>query len=179
LVRGTEINLLDAHLHLQDEALSAQLAEVLQRADDAGVRYFASNGAEEADWPIVLVQARAHPQIIPCFGVHPWYVSNLSPQWHEKLAGHLDAIPSGIGEIGLDRWKEPRDEKVQEEVFRIQLDLARQRKLPVMIHCVRAWGWLMDVLRSEAPLPAGMLIHAYGGSADLIQPLADMGAYFS
>jgi len=172
-------DLIDSHLHLQDDTLAAQLDEVLRLAREGGVRFFVSNGAEESDWPLVLAQARAHPEILPCFGLHPWYVSGRSARWLEELERHLDALPSGLGEIGLDRWKEPRDERAQEAVFRAQLDLARRRHLPVMVHCVSAWGWLTEVLRAEAPLPAGLLIHAYGGPKELIRPLADMGAYFS
>ncbi|WCJ58002.1 TatD family hydrolase [Fontisphaera persica] len=171
--------LVDVHLHLQDDFLAARLEEVVGLARAGGVEWFCSNGAEERDWPVVLAQARAHPEIVPCFGLHPWYVSERSPQWLEQLEWHLEAIPSAVGEIGLDRWKEPRDEAAQEEVFRAQLAVARRRELPVMIHCVRAWGWLMEVLRSEAALPAGFLLHAYGGPVELIQPLAEMGAYFS
>lgn len=171
--------LVDVHLHLQDDFLAACLDEVLTTARLAGVVWLVSNGADESDWPLVLAQARAHSAIIPCFGLHPWYVSERSPAWVEQLERHLDSIPSAVGEIGLDRWKEPRDEAAQEEVFRMQLAVARRRGLPVMIHCVRAWGWLMEVLRSEPSLPAGFLLHAYGGPVELIKPLADMGAYFS
>lgn len=171
--------LVDVHLHLQDDFLAARLEEALGLARSAGVEWFVSNGAEESDWPLVLAQARTQARIVPCFGLHPWYVSQRSPRWLEQLEGHLDALPSAVGEIGLDRWQEPRDEAAQEEVFRAQLAVARRRHLPAMIHCVRAWGWLMDVLRREPPLPAGFLLHAYGGPAELIRPLAEMGAYFS
>jgi TatD DNase family protein len=171
--------LVDVHLHLQDDFLAARLEEVLGLARAGGVEWFCSNGAEESDWPVVLAQARAHPEIVPCFGLHPWYVSERSARWLEQLEWHLEAIPSAVGEIGLDRWKEPRDEAAQEEVFRAQLAVARRREVPAMIHCVRAWGWLMEVLRSEAALPAGFLLHAYGGPVELIPPLVEMGAYFS
>jgi TatD DNase family protein len=79
----------------------------------------------------------------------------------------------------LDRWTEPFDKQGQEESFCAQLDIARKYDRPVTIHCVQSWGWLMDVLRGERELPNRLLIHSYGGSADLIKPLAVMGAYFS
>jgi TatD DNase family protein len=48
-----------------------------------------------------------------------------------------------------------------------------------MVHCLKAWGWLLEILRDVGPLPGGLLIHAYGGSGEVVQTLAQMGAYFS
>ena len=173
------VGLIDSHVHLQDEAFASDRARVLQRAAAAGVRWMVCNGTCEADWPAVLELARGHSGIVPCFGLHPWYVRQRSDQWLERLEHYLGAIPSGVGEVGLDRWIADRDETAQEQVFLAQLELARSLRHPVMIHCLRAWDWLMTVLRRATPLPASMMIHAYGGPVDLIQPLADMGAYFS
>lgn len=173
------MRLIDSHLHLQDPNLLPDCQAILQRAAQAGVVRFICNGTCEADWPLVAQLARQHPPIIPCFGLHPWHVNQRSEHWASALERFLDQIPSGVGEIGLDRWIEGRDEPAQEQVFRLQLQLARQRRRPVMIHCLRAWGWLMDVLKSEAVLPGGFLLHAYGGPVELIGPLAERGAYFS
>lgn len=172
-------DLIDCHLHLQDPAIKPHLPQILSRASESGVRLMVCNGTCEDDWPAVAELARTHRQIVPCFGLHPWYVPKRSADWLARLETFLRATPSGVGEIGLDRWIEPRDEPAQEQAFRAQLALARQLGRPVMIHCLRAWGWLMDVLRDEPPLPQGMLIHAFGGSPELIAPLAEMGAYFS
>lgn len=173
------LRLIDAHVHLQDAALTADLPAVMERARRAGVTRFVCNATSEKDWGRVMGLAQEYEGVLPCFGLHPWFVGERTGGWLDALERALDATPSAVGEIGLDRWIEPRDERVQEEVFRGQLDVARKRRLPVMVHCLRAWGWLMDVLRSEPPLPAGMLIHAYGGPAELVPALADMGAYFS
>jgi TatD DNase family protein len=94
------------------------------------------------------------------------------------LEEFLGSVPSGIGEIGLDQSLEPLNKDAQEDVFRAQLDLARKHERPVTIHCRRAWGWLMDILKTEE-IPNGFQVHAYGGSVELIAPLAEMGAYFS
>lgn len=171
--------LIDCHLHLQDSAFAPDISAVVDRAIAAGVRRFICNGTRPDDWARVAELAHAFPEIIPCFGLHPWHIRGVPADWPDVLEASLASMPSAIGEIGLDRWIEPRDERAQEEAFRIQLAVARRRGMPVMVHCLRAWGWLMDVLRSEPPLPAGMLIHAYGGPAELIKPLAERGAYFS
>lgn len=170
--------LLDAHNHLQEEVLAPHLPGVLQRARQAGVSCQLVNGTHEGDWAQVRELARQHPGIIPCFGLHPWFVRERSARWLEVLEEFLTSTPSAVGEIGLDRWIEDRDEPAQEQVFIAQLQLARRLERPVMIHCLKAWGWFLDILQRE-PLPPGLLIHAYGGAPDIIPKLATRGAFFS
>ena len=186
MIEGEEIThhrrfaLVDAHVHLQDDRLRACLKGVLQRASEQGIARMICNGTREADWGTVARLAREHPSIFPCFGLHPWHVAERSPQWFESLQHQLVALPSGIGEIGLDRTIKPSDEPAQEEVFKAQLRLARELNRPVMVHCVRAWDWLLRVLKEEPPPAAGLMLHAFGGSVELVATLSrDHGAFFS
>lgn len=173
------MRLYDAHNHLQDERLAPCLETVMERVTKAGVTRMVVNGAGEGDWPAVLALARRYPQVLPSFGYHPWYVQERTAHWQSNLIQFLDLIPSAIGEIGLDRWKEGLDLPAQEEVFLWQLRLAAERNLPASIHCLQAWGRLHDILRAE-PLPrCGFVLHSYGGPRELIVPLAKLGAYFS
>jgi TatD DNase family protein len=117
----------------------------------------------------------------PSFGLHPWYVQGRTPAWQDRLQHTLaTAGPhAGVGEIGLDRWIPDHDLDDQREVFVRQLRLAAEQNRPATIHCLQAWGALEEVLRST-PVPArGFLIHAYGGPAEMVGPLAKRGAYFS
>lgn len=155
------------------------LAGVLDRAREVGVRYLVCNGSCEEDWPAVLALARRYPQVVPCFGLHPWYVRERTANWREGLESFLDAVPSGVGEFGLDRWIKDPDETGQREVFLAQWEIARRRNRPAMIHCLHAWGPFLEILRSQDPLPAGMLIHAFTGPAELIPELTAMNAYIS
>jgi TatD DNase family protein len=91
----------------------------------------------------------------------------------------LDAIPSAIGEIGLDRWIKDHDLAQQEEVFVWQLRLAAERDSPASIHCLQAWGRLLELLQAEPRPGCGFLLHSYGGPQEMITPLARLGAYFS
>jgi TatD DNase family protein len=137
------------------------------------------NASSEEDWPTVLTLARAHAQVLPSFGYHPWYIHERSPAWKGKLIRYLDQVPSAVGEIGLDRWKPELAYEGQEEVFLTQLRVAAERDLPVSIHCLRAWGRLLELLR-DGPRPhRGFLLHSYGGPKEMIAPLARLGAYFS
>ena len=173
------LRLYDAHNHLQDERLAPHLAEIVTSIERSGIARVMVNGACESDWPAVLELAKAHEWVLPSFGYHPWYVAERTPRWRERLVEFLDAVPSAIGEIGLDRWKPGLDYAGQEEVFLWQFALAAERNLPASLHCLQAWGRLFDLLR-VGPRPArGFLLHSYGGPAEMVVPLAKLGAYFS
>ena len=173
------MHLYDAHNHLQDERLAPHRTEIMATIERVGVVKMVVNGSGEADWPKVLALARQFPQVLPSFGFHPWYVKERTANWQEVLVRHLDAIPSAIGEIGLDRWIKDHDLPQQEEVFVWQLRLAAERDLPVSIHCLQAWGKLLELLQAGPRPRRGFLLHSYGGPAEMVGPLAKLGACFS
>ncbi len=193
----------DAHNHLQDAWLTPHRAQMFIDLAQIPVRSAVVNGTAENDWPEVSafcssrsLHSSLHPQLLlrPSYGLHPWQVGNASSHWRDTLRRHLDAEPQAvIGEIGLDRWiiegARPDDSRLvglqrasldeQRAAFVWQLTLAAERNLPVTIHCIDAWGALLDVLRAT-PRPArGFLLHAYAGSAELAREFATLGAYFS
>lgn len=192
------MRLFDAHNHLQDGRLEAQRPRLLTEARAAGVVCMVVNGSTEADWPAVAALAREQPDLVrPAFGLHPWHLRGRGDGWEARLAAQLDATPqAGVGEIGLDRWiiKCPPAARAavaaglealeapplaeQKEVFCTQMRLAAERNRPASIHCLQAWGRLFERLRA-GPRPArGFLLHSFGGPAELVAPLAKLGAYF-
>lgn len=171
--------LYDAHNHLQDVRLAAQLEDVLAECRRTGIARMVVNGTREADWPRLLALAKKHPIVLPSFGYHPWYVGERTDQWLDELQRYLDAVPSTVGEIGLDRWMENPDVPLQEELFRAQLRVAAARNVPVSIHCLKAWGRLDEILREETLPQRGFLLHSYGGPAEMVAGFVKLGAYFS
>jgi TatD DNase family protein len=188
----------DAHNHLQDERFAGRQADLVAACREAGVGRMVVNGSCEEDWPAVAELAARYPEVvIPAFGLHPWYVHERTPAWRPSLERFLDGTPGAtVGEIGIDRWilecppaaragvspgwatHQAASLDEQEEVFREQLALAAVRDVPASIHCLQAWGRMHDLLRAS-PRPArGFLLHSYGGSAELVAPLARLGARF-
>jgi len=173
------VRLYDAHNHLQDDRLRPHGASAVAASSRIGLAKMVVNGSCEDDWPQVEALARQYPQVIPSFGYHPWYVKQRSPRWQQTLVEFLDRIPSAIGEIGLDRWIKNHDLPQQEEAFAWQLRLAAERDLPVSIHCLQAWGRLLELLEAGPRPKCGFLLHSFGGPQEMIIPLARLGAYFS
>lgn len=166
---------IDAHNHLQDARLAETLPGLTQLPMEAAV----VNGTTEADWTQVEELAGQYPWILPAFGLHPWFLDRRSADWKKRLPSFLNTPQASIGEIGLDRWMKKPDLAVQEEVFRWQLALAAERNLPATIHCLKAFGLLMEVLRTT-PLPArGFLLHAFSGSLEIARECTALGGYFS
>ena len=168
---------IDAHNHLHDARLEPHLATILPTLD---LQCAVVNGTSEQDWPRVAALAAEHDWVLPSFGLHPWQVATRSAGWLDELRACLDAHPRAcIGEIGLDGWVKDHDLADQTSVFTAQLALAAERDLPATIHCIQAWGALWEILRA-GPLPArGFLLHAYGGSLEMMRGFAERGAYFS
>jgi TatD DNase family protein len=171
---------IDAHNHLHDARLMPYRADIFAQLAALPLKRAVVNGTRESDWPAVAALAREHSWVTPSFGLHPWYVADRSDEWLAQLRAQLDACPgAAIGEIGLDRWIADHDPAAQDTVFTAQLALAAERNLPATIHCLKAWGALWAIIRTQ-PVPArGFLLHAYGGPSEMVSGFVQRGAYFS
>lgn len=176
---------LDAHLHLQDERLAAHLDQIVGALRAAGISRWVVNATCEADWPAVARLAEDYAEVVPCFGLHPWKVKQRSEQWRKHLRQYLERFANaGVGEIGLDKWIRGHDLKDQSGVLRDQLEMAVEYDRPAMIHCLRCFGTLRNLLvdlRSARGFPGDLryLLHSYGGPKEMVEEFAQLGGYFS
>lgn len=176
------IKLFDAHCHLQDPRILNQAPKLIKTALENGILHFAVNGVSEKDWHLVKEMSANYPCIIPSFGLHPWYIMDRTPNWLTCLREFFSTNPSAaVGEIGLDKGSHGKtiDFSDQVETFRVQLQLAKELKRPASVHCVRAFGDLLDIMKSIGPFPEGVILHSYLGSAEMVPEFAKLGAYFS
>lgn len=169
----------DAHNHLQSPRLDTIRSDVLRDAARLGICGAVVNGTKESDWPAVSALADANAWIIPAYGVHPWEVESVSPDWADALVRHLDRPGATMGEIGLDRWKTTENFDRQLEIFSRQWEIACAKNLPVSVHCLRAWGALAEHIRKHPHPGPGFLLHAYGGPPEMVREWERAGAYFS
>jgi len=186
--------LYDAHQHFQFDELAPHRPAIAATLREIGLKGAVINGSCEQDWPVVTTLAKQYDWIVPSYGLHPWDCGNRSPQWLASLRAQLEAHPlAHVGEIGLDRWMidgvKPGDPRLdglrvapmeeQREAFTSQLGLAAALNRAASVHCLQAFGPLLEDLK-DTPRPArGFLLHAYSGPAEMIGPFAELGAYFS
>lgn len=170
---------IDAHLHLQDERLT-KVEGYPENLIDPEVQLLLVNGTSPDDWEKVSELAAKHPKISPSFGLHPWWVGKENDDWFERLISILDTHPkAGIGEIGLDKWIRNSSFEKQKEVFEKQLHLATDSSIPPTIHCLKAWGTMLEMLTDSPIRKTGFLLHSYSGPPELVSSFLDLGAYFS
>lgn len=170
----------DVHVHLQDPMFQPDIENVLRRAYEHGVKRFVCNGTEPNDWARVRDLAARRSDVIPCFGVHPWFVERVAQEkntdWTHTLREFLcdDSTcgpwRAGLGEIGLDHLRKDRNDALQEQTLRAQLNIAQELQLPISLHSVRAVDRLVEMLDEFEGIPL-LLFHSFSGSAEQLAKL--------
>jgi TatD DNase family protein len=164
---------IDTHCHLDVSPLSDDLDNVLLRSAAAGVDTIVAVAYDLASWPKVT-RLGMRPGILPAIGLHPWKAEE--PLEKTALVEALKRVNAvAIGEIGLDlKMPVPKDRQVQ--VFRLQLEVARERDLPVLLHCRGAFEEMLAILQDfGAPLRG--IIHAFSRGPDLAHRFAEVGLH--
>jgi TatD DNase family protein len=160
----------DSHCHIAGEEFAVDLPAVVERARAAGVSRALVILAAEDDAEIDRAGAvlAAWPECRLSVGVHPHHarVFAANPQAAaDTVAARLDALPSAraIGEIGLDYHYDfsPRD--VQHEVFRVQVRLALERSLPIVIHTREAEEDTLRIISEEGQGRLRGVFHCFTG----------------
>ena len=174
----TSTGYLDSHCHLQASSLIPVVDGMMKRAGNAGVHRMFCNATREEDWQAVVDLAANKHEIIPFMGIHPWYAETAGAGWEDRLRFRLEQIPAGIGEVGLDKCCRA-DFGRQQQIFLTQLQMAAKLRRPLVIHCVRAWGRMLELLEQfPEPLPP-VMIHAFAGSLETLQRLIRIGCFIS
>ncbi len=183
----------DTHAHIQSEDFRDDFPDVLARARAAGVTRILLPGSTEADSRDACRLSVNNPMLYAAVGVHPhdaktWdngsadrFAKLVRTTNDKALKAGRDRCVVAYGEIGLDFHYDfsPRD--VQRAVFRKQLELAHELRLPVIVHMRDATETTLKMLREayedelfSKDLPAGV-VHCYSGSAETVPFLLELG----
>jgi len=177
------MRLIDSHAHIDFPQFAEDREAMLDRARAAGVETILAIGSgpgpEKLD--AAVPYAEEHDWIYASIGVHPHEAKDVTPQHLDQLT-QLAKHPKVIawGEIGLDYFYDHSPRDVQDRVFRDQLSLAHQAKLPIIIHCRDAWPDTLKVL-DEAWRPTGLggILHCFTSTLEDAQRGLDMGFMIS
>lgn len=159
----------DSHSHLADPRLEGQVAELLARAQSRGIKYHLQGGVGPEDWQRQKLLSQQYPQILPCFGLHPYWVASHSEAECEEALNILAREIKhsvGIGEMGLDlRPQYAEALSLQHSMFEQQLELAEFSKKPMVLHIVRAFDEIQKIFEIFGVPESKGLVHSFNGSA--------------
>ncbi|HET8522322.1 MAG TPA: TatD family hydrolase, partial [Thermomicrobiales bacterium] len=143
--------------------------EVMRRAKAAGVGRIVNIGYSPATWQSTLALAQQWDTISFTLGMHPQHADEWSPDTRATLVSLLDEAPVvAVGEIGIDLYREGASIERQRCVFEEQLDLAEERKLPVVIHQRAAECEVLAILRGRGRA-LRCVFHSFEGSQELAE----------
>lgn len=168
--------LFDTHAHLNDPAFDEDRAELLDTFRDARVGLVLNAGCSLESSKDCIALAERYPWIYASVGTHPDSADEVSEEVLEayrQMCRHEKV--KAIGEIGLDYYYETIPRDVQQRAFRMQMRLAQELDMPVIVHERNAHDDGMTIVK-EFPKVKGVF-HCYSGSAEMARQLVNMGWY--
>ena len=172
--------LIDTHAHLDDARYNEDREAVIVRAKEAGIGAFVTIGCDLVTSKAAVELAARYPFIYASIGVHPHEVKHIADAWYDefrRLARNKNVV--AYGEIGLDYHYNHSSPKDQRERFREQIQLARELRLPVIVHTREAQEDTIRILKEEQASDVGGVFHCFSGDAWLAKDALDLGFYLS
>jgi TatD DNase family protein len=168
--------MIDTHCHLDFDDFDGRREEIIKEAQAAGVHTIINIGVDQNSSRKSLELAQTHEGMYATVGVHPHDAVTFNDeveQTIEQLASNERVV--AVGEIGLDFYRNLSSHDVQREAFRRQLELAVERKKPVVIHTRNSFRETVDVVKEYAPNLVGGVFHCFPGSVDDALEVIELG----
>lgn len=172
--------LFDSHAHYNDKKFNEDRYEILSQMSQNNVGLIMNSCSSLDEVKDIFEICEKFPFVYASVGIHPHEVENLKESDMEMLKEYTNNPKvKAIGEIGLDYYYDfsPRD--LQQKWFARQVDVARELKLPVIIHDRDAHKDCMDILRNHHISEAGGVFHCYTGSVEMAREILDWGMYIA
>lgn len=172
--------LFDTHAHLDDDRFDKDRDETIIQCQRDGVELILNAGSNIETSVKAIALSKKYEFIYAAVGVHPHDAAEMD----EETAGVLAALAGNrkvraIGEIGLDYHYDLSPRDVQKQRFIEQIDIARQLKLPIIVHDREAHGDVMDIFKKTRIKEVGGVLHSFSGSAEMALECIKLGLYIS
>lgn len=159
-----------------------ELSGLLRRAQDAGVTRILVPGTQRADAPLAVEIAEKFDGVFAAVGVHPHEAADFRDdedlRLFEELCGSKKVV--AVGEIGLDYYYDHSPRDVQKRVLRTQLEFARSRDLPVLLHNRESEADLLGILGEVYGSGTGKgVFHSFCASLETAQKAISLGFFVS
>ena len=171
--------MIDTHAHYDDEAFDGDREVLIESLNKNRILRVVNIGASIETSQNSIALAKKYPHIYAAVGVHPSETEELDEEKFEQLSHLADEEKVvAIGEIGLDYyWPEPSKE-IQKKWFERQMELAREKKLPIVIHSRDAAKDTLDMMVAKRAGEIGGVVHCYSYGVELAREYLKMGFFF-
>ena len=169
--------LFDTHIHMNDPAFDEDRDPLISSFPEKGVALAMNVGCSLASSYDAIALAEKYPHIYAAVGTHPDAADEVNEEVIETYRKLCKLHPKvkAIGEIGLDYYYEDIPRDIQKKAFALQLELARELDLPVVVHERDAHDDGMTMIK-QFPTVKGVF-HCYSGSAEMARQLVKLGWY--
>lgn len=168
----------DTHAHYDDEAFDKDRKILLESLPEQGVEAVVNAGSDIESVKATLKLTEDYHYIYGTAGVHPSSTGELDEEgfaWLTMAAREPQMV--AVGEIGLDYYWEEPDHDTQKKWFSRQLELAREVRLPVVIHSRDAAKDTLDMMKAHKAEEIGGVIHCFSYGTDMAREYLSMGYY--
>ena len=173
--------IIDTHAHYDDEAFNPDRDALLNSMAENGIEKVVNVCASISELYRTVELMEKYPFVYGAVGVHPDDASQMTQDTLDEIRrlSHMEKMVA-IGEIGLDYYwhKEESEHQRQQEMFRAQMDIAREEKLPFMIHSRDAAEDTLNIVRDYMKKDmSGGIIHCFSYSKEIAAEYLKMGLY--
>lgn len=167
----------DSHAHYDDSQFNEDRALVLKEIQENGVIGVLNCGSDLRGMNMSIELANSYDFIYAAVGIHPEYAQVVNEELIEEMRSHAkNPKVRAIGEIGLDYyWEENPPREVQKKAFRMQMQLARELKLPVVIHDREAHQDTLEIMKEFSDVKG--VVHCFSGSVEFAKECLKLGYY--
>ena len=171
----------ETHGHYDDEKFDEDREELFARFREEGVELVMNIGADMTSSRNSCKLAEKYPFVYGAFGIHPDDAGKMTEDTLNEIRRlcHLSKAVA-IGEIGLDYYwhKEEREHEIQKKMFRAQMEIAREEKMPFMIHSRDAARDTLDLVKEcMKESMYGGIIHCFSYGKEMAREYLNMGLY--
>ncbi len=169
--------MIDTHTHLYLPEFQPDIAEVINRAEEAGVSKFYLPNIDSSSISDLLKLEEAFPgKCIAMMGLHPCSVKENYINELKLVEEWLKKRPFvAVGEIGLDYYWDQNFIKEQKAAFQLQIDWALEHHLPIVIHSRNSLQDCIDLVKQNQNGKLRGIFHCFGGSDDEAKQIIDLG----
>lgn len=171
----------DTHAHYNDTAFDEDRDSVLGAMEAGGVGLIMNACSNLDELPDIIALCEKYPFVYGAAGIHPEDVTGTPMDYLDRLKNYAKHPKiKAIGEVGLDYHWTTETKAEQHRIFGEQIDLAREIKLPVIVHDREAHGDTLRILHEHKVWECGGVFHCYSGSAEMVREITeDLNMYIA